>query len=107
MGWFILSADGNPVPFFGLQLPPLVGASEDIAECAEEINETGGTVGCVLVALHAAAALAAPIVAPVAIRCLPQSAIRLLSGALFCAGRFLGACFRRLLLARCQSLRRP
>ena len=57
LGWLILSADGKPVPFFGLQLPPLVGDSEAIAEWAEAIHETGGTVGYVLVALHAAAAL--------------------------------------------------
>ena len=57
LGWLILSADGRPVPFFGVQLPSLTGESVAIAEWAEEIHEAGGTVGYVLVALHAAAAL--------------------------------------------------
>lgn len=58
LGWLILSADGRPIPFFGLQLPPLIGESSAIAEWAEEIHEIGGAVGYVLVGLHAAAALA-------------------------------------------------
>ena len=57
LGWLILSADGRPVPFFGAQLPPLIGESVAVAEWAEEIHEAGGTVGYVLVGLHAAAAL--------------------------------------------------
>ena len=57
LGWIILSADGRPVPFFGLQLPPLVGESDAIAEWAEEIHETVATAGYFLVGLHAAAAL--------------------------------------------------
>jgi cytochrome b561 len=40
-----------------LQLPPLVGESEAIAEWAEEIHETVATAGYFLVGLHAAAAL--------------------------------------------------
>lgn len=57
LGWVILSADGRSIPFFGLQLPPLVGESETVAEWAEEIHETAGTAGYFLVGLHAAAAL--------------------------------------------------
>ena len=56
-GWLILSAEGEPVPFWGLTLPPLVGPSEELAELIEEIHETAGTVGYWLIGLHAAAAL--------------------------------------------------
>jgi cytochrome b561 len=56
-GWLILSASGKPIPFFGLQLPALVGENKDLAEVFEEIHETGGTVGYYLIGLHAAAAL--------------------------------------------------
>jgi cytochrome b561 len=57
LGWLALSADGKAVPFFGLQLPPLVGPSEALASQVEEIHETVGTVGYWLVGVHAAAAL--------------------------------------------------
>jgi cytochrome b561 len=56
-GWLILSAEGEPVPFWGLTLPPLVGPNEELAELIEEIHETAGTVGYWLIGLHAAAAL--------------------------------------------------
>lgn len=56
-GWMILSAEGKPIPFFGLQLPALIGESDRLAEAIEEIHETGGTVGYFLIGLHAAAAL--------------------------------------------------
>ncbi|MBK8817271.1 MAG: HAD-IC family P-type ATPase [Methylococcaceae bacterium] len=56
-GWLILSAQGKPIPFFGLQLPALINESKDVAELTQEIHETVGTVGYFLIALHAAAAL--------------------------------------------------
>jgi cytochrome b561 len=56
-GWLILSAEGEPVPFWGLTLPPLVGPNEELAELIEEVHETAGTVGYWLIGLHAAAAL--------------------------------------------------
>lgn len=56
-GWLILSAEGEPIPFFGLELPPLVAPSEALAEQVEEIHETAGEVGYYLIGLHAAAAL--------------------------------------------------
>ncbi|MFX6709542.1 cytochrome B, partial [Acinetobacter baumannii] len=30
-GWLILSAAGKPIPFFGLELPPLVDKNPDLA----------------------------------------------------------------------------
>jgi cytochrome b561 len=57
VGWLILSAEGDAIPFFGLHLPPLVAANHGLAEGLEEIHEVGGTIGYALVGLHAAAAL--------------------------------------------------
>lgn len=56
-GWLLLSATGKPTPFFGLQLPALIGENKDLADLLEEIHETGGTVGYFLIAFHSAAAL--------------------------------------------------
>ena len=56
-GWLILSAEGKSIPFFGLELPPLVGANEPLAEQVEEIHELGGTIGYWLIGIHAAASL--------------------------------------------------
>jgi cytochrome b561 len=57
LGWLALSADGKPVPFFGMALPPLVGPDEALAHQLEDIHETIGTIGYWLIGLHAAAAL--------------------------------------------------
>lgn len=57
LGWVALSADGKPIPFFGLELPPLVGPDKALAEQVEEIHELVGTAGYWLAGLHAAAAL--------------------------------------------------
>lgn len=56
-GWLILSASGKVIPFFGLQLPPLMGESKNVADFIKEIHETVGTLGYFLIGLHAAAAL--------------------------------------------------
>ncbi len=57
LGWLALSADDKAIPFFGLELPPLIGPNKALAEQVEEIHETVGTVGYWLVGLHAVAAL--------------------------------------------------
>ncbi len=57
LGWLTLSAQGKPIPFFGLELPALIEASENAAKSIKEIHETGATVGYFLIGLHAAAAL--------------------------------------------------
>lgn len=56
-GWLILSARGQPVPFFGLQLPALMAESKNAADWIKEIHEAGATAGYFLVGLHALAAL--------------------------------------------------
>ncbi|MBM7059791.1 cytochrome b [Pseudomonas sp. UL073] len=56
-GWLILSAAGKPIPFWGLELPALIGKNPDLAKQIKEIHETAGTVGYWLIGLHAGAAL--------------------------------------------------
>ncbi|MGE5721908.1 MAG: cytochrome b [Sphingomonadales bacterium] len=56
-GWVVLSASGKAVPFFGLELPALVGQSKPLAGQVEEMHELVGTIGYFLVGLHTLAAL--------------------------------------------------
>lgn len=57
LGWLTLSAEGDPVVWLGLELPPLAGPDEALAERAEELHEAIGKVGYFLIGVHAAAAL--------------------------------------------------
>jgi cytochrome b561 len=57
LGWILLSAEGSPIPFFGIELPALVVKDEQFAKRMEEMHEVGGNVGYFLIGLHAAAAL--------------------------------------------------
>lgn len=57
LGWVMLSAEGEAIPFFGLQLPALVGANEALAERTKEVHESLATIGYFLIGLHAIAAL--------------------------------------------------
>ena len=57
LGWLTLSAKGRVIPFFGLELPALMGADKGWASSLEDIHETIGTIGYYLIGLHAAAAL--------------------------------------------------
>lgn len=57
IGWMLLSAEGKPIPFFGLQLPALVGENKPLAGQLEEIHEFIGTAGYFLIGLHTVAAL--------------------------------------------------
>lgn len=57
LGWLTLSAQSKPVPFFGLQLPALLGADKALGHSLEELHETIGEIGYYLIGLHAAAAL--------------------------------------------------
>src|SRR5436305_14225138 len=56
-GWLMLSAAGKPIPFFGLQLPALLGENKALAEVIKDVHELGGTIGYWLIGLHAAAAV--------------------------------------------------
>ncbi|MGB8634488.1 MAG: cytochrome b [Rhodanobacteraceae bacterium] len=57
LGWLILSAEGKTIPFFGMELPALLGPDKSLGHSLQEIHETIGTIGYYLVGLHAAAAL--------------------------------------------------
>ncbi|MFZ6048692.1 cytochrome b [Pseudomonas sp. CR3202] len=56
-GWLILSAAGKPIPFFGLDLPALIGPNKELAGEIKELHELAGTAGYWLIGLHAVAAL--------------------------------------------------
>jgi cytochrome b561 len=57
LGWITLSAGGKTIPWFGLELPALVGMDRDFSHAVEEVHRTLGTIGYYLIGLHAAAAL--------------------------------------------------
>lgn len=57
LGWLVLSAAGKPIPFFGLELPPLIAENKDLAKQFKEWHQTFGNIGYYLIGLHAAAAL--------------------------------------------------
>lgn len=54
-GWVILSAEGHGVPFFGLELPPLVDKNEALAEQVEDLHKQLGEIGYYLIGLHVVA----------------------------------------------------
>jgi len=56
-GWIILSAEGHGVPFFGLELPSLVGKNDELAEQVEDIHKLVGEIGYYLIGLHVLAGL--------------------------------------------------
>ncbi|MFY3432418.1 cytochrome b [Achromobacter mucicolens] len=57
LGWLTLSAGGKTIPFFGLEVPALVGADKALASQLKELHESLATAGYFLVGMHAAAAL--------------------------------------------------
>jgi len=56
-GWLILSAADKPVPFYGLELPHLIGADPDQAKFIKGWHERIGSWGYWLIGLHAVAGL--------------------------------------------------
>lgn len=56
-GWLLLSAAGKPIPFFGFELPALIGENKDLSKLIKEVHEFVGTTGYFLIGLHAVAAL--------------------------------------------------
>lgn len=57
LGWLTLSAAGKQIPFYGWQLPALIGENHDLAETLKGLHEAGATAIYFLVGLHAIAAL--------------------------------------------------
>lgn len=57
LGWLSLSAYGKPIPFFGLELPALIGVNKQLGGQLKEIHEVVGIAGYFLIGAHAIAAL--------------------------------------------------
>jgi cytochrome b561 len=57
LGWALSNAEGKPVHFFGLTLPALVSADEDLADSLQAWHLDAAWVLLGLVSLHVAAAL--------------------------------------------------
>ena len=57
LGWALSNAEGKPVHLFGLTLPALVGADEDLADTLQAWHLNAAWVLLGLVSLHVAAAL--------------------------------------------------
>jgi superoxide oxidase len=56
-GWLLLSAEGKPIPFFGLELLPLIGKDKATASLIKHWHETAGQAGYWLIGAHAIVAL--------------------------------------------------
>lgn len=57
LGWLTLSANGDTIPFFGFNLPALIGPNDRIAEFFEESHEVIAKIGYGLIGIHSLAAL--------------------------------------------------
>lgn len=57
LGWLAVSAKGDPIIFYGLQLPALISQDKGLYDWLKDIHETIGTIGYYLIGLHTAAAL--------------------------------------------------
>jgi len=58
LGWLMSNAAGRPAPFFGLELPILIGENKDLAGTLREAHELIGNALYFVIGLHAFAALA-------------------------------------------------
>ncbi|PKH85099.1 cytochrome b [Colwellia sp. Bg11-28] len=56
-GWFVLSAKGKVIPFFGLELPALIPYDKPFGKVLEGWHKEIGSWGYYLIAFHAVAAL--------------------------------------------------
>lgn len=56
-GYLLVSAHGQPVPFFGAELPAAIGKSERLQGLIWVMHASGGFLLIALIALHVAAAL--------------------------------------------------
>jgi len=57
IGWSLLSARGKPIPFFSLNVPPVMAENGDLGRTLKELHELGGNIGYFLIGGHAVAAL--------------------------------------------------
>lgn len=57
LGWLVLSAGGDAIPYLGLSLPPLIAPDEALAGQLKDLHATIGEAGYWLIGLHALAAV--------------------------------------------------
>jgi cytochrome b561 len=57
LGWLLLGAKGSAIPFFGLELPALIGADKSLASGIKEVHESFAVLGYLLIGFHAVAGL--------------------------------------------------
>lgn len=57
VGWVMLSLRGDPVPFFGIELPPLAAENKDLGKWLRGWHGDVGRIAYGVIALHAGAAL--------------------------------------------------
>ncbi|MGO4894622.1 cytochrome b [Flavobacterium sp. W21_SRS_FM6] len=57
LGWTLVSAEGHIIHIFSWSLPQLVEENKELALQIEEIHETMGKLGYVLIGIHAVAGL--------------------------------------------------
>jgi cytochrome b561 len=57
LGWLLFNARGGQAPFFGLELPALIGPDEALGKRLRSIHGLLGNVGYALIALHSLAAI--------------------------------------------------
>lgn len=57
LGWLTLSTEGDPIAFWGIPVPALMGPDKVLSGRFEVIHETLALVGYALIGLHAAAAV--------------------------------------------------
>lgn len=57
LGWLLFNARGADAPFFGLELPALIGKDEALGKQLRSVHGLIGQAGYALIALHSAAAI--------------------------------------------------
>lgn len=57
LGWVLINLEGVQIQLFIAKLPNLLAENEHLAESVEEIHETTGKIGYVLISVHTIAAI--------------------------------------------------
>lgn len=57
LGWATLSAEGDPVIFYGLQIPALLTPDKILTDQLEDFHKLGGKIGYALLGAHALLAI--------------------------------------------------
>lgn len=57
LGWLLISAKGEQIQIFGLQIPAMIAENIQFEDLLEDLHETLGSIGYGLIGLHAFAGL--------------------------------------------------